>query len=316
VRKIILLTGAGFSYDWGGFLRDKMWAEIFNDRWLRDKYPNIIDHASKRNDVDYETVYYEIHECPSFNSAEREAIVKVFLKAYKDLDDSIRNAKYRNDTPRNVRDLLQQFINMNGGLFFTLNQDLLIERYFMDLIHIPFFNVGNQISGLRDWEFSSKYEFEVPKRPENEEPLNVAPRKLHYIKLHGSFNWKSSERSDGKRIMVIGHKKEFQIANEPLLKQYLKTFEEELSKGGVRLLIVGYSFQDEHINKIISQSNLELHIMNPLPREDFINQRRYLAELNEKIKNAFYHPYSLLKVFPSNEKESAEWREIKNSFFC
>ena len=182
----------------------------------------------------------------------------------------------------------------------------------MDLIHIPFFNLGNQISGLRDSEFSSAYEFNVPKRPENEEPLNVTPRKLHYIKLHGSFNWKSS---DEKRIMVIGHKKESQIANELLLKQYWTTFEEELSKGGVRLLIVGYSFQDEHINKIISQSNLELHIVNPSPREDLISQRQYLAELNEKIKKAFYHPYRLIDVFPSNGIESAEWRELKSSFF-
>ena len=31
MRKIILFTGAGFSYDWGGFLREKMWAEIVND---------------------------------------------------------------------------------------------------------------------------------------------------------------------------------------------------------------------------------------------------------------------------------------------
>lgn len=313
MRELILLTGAGFSHDWGGFLREKMWAKVFNDRWLRDNYSKIIDHASERNDVDYETVYYEIHEGP-FTPEEREAIDKVFLRAYKDLDDSIRNAKYRNDTPRNVRDLLLQFININGGFFFTLNHDLLIERYFMDLIHIPFFNVGNQISGLRDREFSSEYEFMVPKRPENEEPLNVAPRKLHYIKLHGSFNWRSSESSDGKRIMVIGHEKESKIANEPLLKEYLNTFEEELSKGGVRLLTAGYSFRDEHINKIIFQSDLELHIINHSSREDFIN-RPYSAELKEKIKNAFYHPYSILRVFPSNEKESAEWREIKNSFF-
>ena len=227
MRKIILLTGAGFSRDFGGFLSDEIWAHIFNNRWLRDNYPKIIEFANKRNDVDYETVYYEIHECPSFNSAERKAINKVFLKAYGDLDDSIRNAKYRNNTPRNVRDLLQQFINSNGEFFFTLNQDLLIERCFMDLIHIPFFNAGNRISGLRDWEFSAEYEFEVPKKPETEEPLNVAPRRLHYIKLHGSFNWMSSDR---KRIMVIGHKKQSQIANEPLLKHYFEQFEGELSR--------------------------------------------------------------------------------------
>jgi hypothetical protein len=316
VRKIILLTGAGFSRDFGGFLGDKMWAHIFNDRWLRDNYPKIIDLANKKNDVDYETVYYEIHEGP-FTPEERKAIDTVFLKAYKNLDDSIRYAKNRNNTPLNVGDRLRQFNNRNGEFFFTLNQDLLIERYFMDLIHIPFFQAGNRISGLRDWKFSTKYEFEVPKKPENEEPLNVAPRRLHYIKLHGSFNWMSS---DGKRIMVFGHKKESQIANEPLLKQYLKNFKKELSREGVQLLIVGYGFRDEHINKIISQSNLELHIIDSLPRSDFIKdeyweRRPYSAELNEKIKNAYYHPYSLFNVFPSMETESAAWGEIKSSFF-
>ncbi len=316
MRKIILLTGAGFSRDFGGFLSEQMWAHIFNDRWLRDNYPRIIDVANKRNDVDYETVYYEIHEGP-FIPAERKAIDEVFLKAYKALDNSIRYAKYRNNTPRNVRDLLQELINRNGEFFFTLNQDLLIERYFMGLIHIPFFQAGNRISGLRDWEFSSEYEFEVPKKPENEEPLNVASRRLHYIKLHGSFNWMSS---DGKRIMVIGHKKESQIANESLLKLYFEQFEEELSREAVQLLVVGYGFRDEHINKLISQSNLELHIMDSLPRPDFIKdeyweRRPYRTELNEKIKKAYYHPYSLFDVFPSVETESAAWGEIKRSFF-
>ena len=187
----------------------------------------------------------------------------------------------------------------------------------MDLIHIPFFQAGNRISGLRDWKFSTKYEFEVPKKPAKEEPLNVASRRLHYIKLHGSFNWMSS---DGKRIMVIGHKKESQIANEPLLKHYFEQFEGELSREGVQLLLVGYSFRDEHINKIISQSNLELHIIDSLPRPDFVKdeywkQRPYKAELKEKIKNAYYHPYSLWKIFPSIETESVAWREIKGSFF-
>jgi hypothetical protein len=55
--------------------------------------------------------------------------------------------------------------------------------------------------------------------------------------------------------------------------------------------------------------------MNPLSREGFIDQRPYSAELKEKIKKAFYHPYSLHDVFPSNENGSAQWREIKNNFF-
>jgi hypothetical protein len=94
--------------------------------------------------------------------------------------------------------------------------------------------------------------------------------RFQYIKLHGSWNWRTS---DGKRAMVIGRGKESRIMQEPLLSWYLETFESVLSKGGRKLLVIGYGFRDPHINEVIARCvdkhDLELYILSPLSPETF-----------------------------------------------
>ncbi len=54
--------------------------------------------------------------------------------------------------------------------------------------------------------------------------------KYFYVKLHGSWNWYSS---DGMKKMVIGRNKINQINTEPVLLRYFEIFKEVLSKGDV-----------------------------------------------------------------------------------
>jgi hypothetical protein len=84
------------------------------------------------------------------------------------------------------------------------------------------------------------------------------------IKLHGSYNWKSS---DGSRAMVIGRGKTEQIKNEPLLEYYFDIFRKVLSQNQRRLLVIGYGFGDEHINSVIADAvvnhSLKIYILSP-----------------------------------------------------
>jgi len=313
--RTILLTGAGFSKDFGGFLRKEMWEKIFNNRFLKESYPRINELANKVLNYDYESIYSEVHG--DLFKEEKDAIDGFFLKVYKQLDESIRSVFWRNNVPRDVKELIQRFSRKWGGgeYFFTLNQDLLIERLFFSEIHIPGFNAGNGISLIRDKEFSEEYIYEVPNNPSNQEPLTVAPLKLHYIKLHGSFNWISS---DGHRRMVIGKNKRGQIASEPLLEYYLNIFKKELLQKSVRLLVIGYSFLDEHINEVIAKSDVELHVIDPLEFDSFKNELKtkpYGTKIEGKICEGYYYPYRLIDIFPQAGIDSHAWKTIKESFF-
>lgn len=88
------------------------------------------------------------------------------------------------------------------------------------------------------------------------------------IKLHGSYNWKSSDGSDA---MVIGRGKAEQMMKEPLLRYYFEIFNAVLSQGKRRLLVIGYGFGDEHINGVISKAikdyELKLYILSPVSPE-------------------------------------------------
>ena len=68
INKFVLLTSAGFTYHFGGFLAKEMWALIFNN-------PDIGEHPQLkellRNDFDYESIYYKVIEGNGFKDAEK-----------------------------------------------------------------------------------------------------------------------------------------------------------------------------------------------------------------------------------------------------
>ena len=222
-----------------------------------------------------------------------------------------------------IVDLLSQ--NNQKTFFFTLNQDLFIERL---------------ISGIRLPISTPMMErFFIPNSIESKQPLDnnnfkVVPNKekidfekgkilqkneLHYIKLHGSFGWKSS---DGSSKMVIGRNKEKQIANEPLLLWYFNVFEQVLFQRGRKLLIIGYGFRDIHINEIIAEAiekhGLKLYIISPTAPNTF--KERLIKADSDNGQMIFqglsgYISANFQDLFPSNGNETDGWRELKEIFF-
>jgi hypothetical protein len=77
--------------------------------------------------------------------------------------------------------------------------------------------------------------------------LDLVPNSQPYFKLHGS----SDLMVDRSMTMIMGTNKSQAIDREPILKWYRSQFIEHLSKPHTRLMIIGYSFADHHINEII-----------------------------------------------------------------
>ena len=163
---------------------------------------------------------------------------------------------------------------------FTLNQDLFLERLF--LFNSNNFNDNNSllipIVGFPDIErYNEPYMcHKIPEKIdiENEKfklsALSSRGNAPIYFKLHGSCNWFKKDMY----LMVIGHGKDKFINNEPILKFYLNHFEEVLNEDEEKqLFIIGYSFQDEHINQIISKAKkTKLFILNTSPMKDFFDE--------------------------------------------
>jgi hypothetical protein len=139
LKKTVLLTGAGLSKPFGGFLASEMWSIFFN----RLSSP---DHLGMRHilrgNLNYELAYAEVI-AGEYAQSEKEYFTKCLMEAYADLDRSLCEITYNK---RAFIQPLRTFIDLfagedrERGFIFTLNQDLLIERFYSNhnfLLQIP-----------------------------------------------------------------------------------------------------------------------------------------------------------------------------------
>lgn len=217
-KNIILLTGAGFTKNFGGFLGTEMWAQIFND-------PEIQNNENLRNllqeDYDFESAYSTVMT-GHFSEEDKKIIKKVVEKAYKNLDDAIKDWVFTETSPYPVNwygwsKLINLFVGQGNekGLFFTLNQDIFIERRSGHRPPgAPFFTQELYNGHCR--EFTPDKFVTLPKEDAVAKAEQAFKDRtgLAYIKLHGSYGWKSS---DGLNQMVIG--KNIQARGKNFLKQ-------------------------------------------------------------------------------------------------
>jgi hypothetical protein len=291
------LTGAGFTHNFGGYLARDMWALIFNNPLIDDS-PSLKN--ALREDFNYERVYTSVLNENIFSQEDRNILTKVVREAYGRLDESIRT--FSRETPINdAREIIKDFSMSRGGsgLFFTLNQDLFVERFLGGGMLHPGLADNKIWTLLREREYDDSCTVFVPIDKNDIKQLSTADDFL-YIKLHGSFNWK---KADGSDVLVIGRYKMGEIENEPLLDWYFKLFQVELSKENRKLLCIGYGFGDDHINEVIYESlknGLKLYIISPSDPADFKN---YLFEnriaRGESIWEGLsgYYPCKLSHIF-------------------
>lgn len=328
----ILLLGAGFTKNFGGLLANEMWAHIFNHEKVQAQ-PRIKELML--NDFDYESIYYSVLEDPSFSENEKEAIKKATKLAYDNIDKIIIEYAERHSQIRGFYSI-DNFIRCfpphdqeikdpnNGKIFyrlpgennksfiFTLNQDLFFERFYSNLgypkLSIPGIKNSSEWFTYPTTFNNSLTPSDYCRLPNKDELTNkdiLLDGNYFLIKLHGSYNWKSFDGSD---IMVIGRGKKEQIQKEPLLKRYFEIFKKVLSQGQRRLLIIGYGFGDDHINRIISDAVknylLRIYILSPESPEKL---KEKLYEKSKKLKEQSYDKF---------EDPINIWQGISGYFQC
>lgn len=85
-KEQVLLTGAGFSKPFGGYLASEMWAVLFNK--LNTEITRNV-RAILRGEMDYELVYDSVLS-GNFTDVEKKRFADALLEAYGALDRSIQ----------------------------------------------------------------------------------------------------------------------------------------------------------------------------------------------------------------------------------
>ncbi len=294
--KNVLLTGAGFTRDFGGYLASEMWAVIFRQPEVR-RYPSLRKRMLER--LDYEALYHEVLSSESYSTDEKLSLTKAIRNAYEEMHEIIcqgADLKRNNTAAAVCRAFIAQFDGSGHerGFFFTLNQDLFLERFYQQasLVKIPGLGHPKWFNGELPSMLTDEDLVRLPDESRIEKFRanfwSKSSECFAYVKLHGSYGWRSSQ--DGSDVMVIGHEKLGSIEKEPLLKWYLSLFEEILRGPEKNLIIVGYGFGDAHINNVIADAirdcRLRLYVISPKLPSEF---RERLAPLNSSVTEPDVH---------------------------
>lgn len=278
-----LLTGAGFSANWGGWVASEAFEyllgcpEILGDDRLRD----LLWDCQLKGGFEDALAELQVGHAAGFSRqwSERQ-LISLQNAVGRMFDDMNSSFKGRGDlefqrpegliqtteeraiaTERTVRHFLMRF-----EAIFTLNQDLLLEHLYISRADVQN-EVRPELPGLqliRDPRAQSAESWAQSSwRPAAAREIALRGGTQAYVKLHGSSNW---YEDDGRRVLIIGGSKQQSIGTFPILHKYLGVLENALSAPSSRLVVIGYGFRDNHINAVLERaisSGLRLFVIDP-----------------------------------------------------
>lgn len=195
------------------------------------------------------------------SNANDEGNIKAVLKRYSEFIKVILQLLYH----ANSRQVTK---NIN---IFTTNYDLFIEKSLDELMKYESFVFNDGSNGYFNRILdSTNYNKSVAYRGLNDSYLNELPT-LSLIKPHGSMNW---ERDQEDNILIRKSVVESPVVVKPTglegqetflnnhFHDMLRVFQLELDKPQSILIVIGFSFQDKHIAKMLNRSlkNPELNV--------------------------------------------------------
>jgi len=197
----LLLTGAGFSYNWGGPLASDVFSALLADKDLDEHTRDLLFDSSGA----FEKVLADLHLSTDPDDQRRhEALITAVAGIFYGMNNTFMHVQFEFENPPSVQHSMASFLSRFHAIF-TLNQDALLEQHYNPMIGPPM-NWGHlQLPGMR---FMQPYQ-PSGARQDKFAVMEPNPRfgtfgtgAQPYVKLHGSVNW--SESNMGKRILIMG----------------------------------------------------------------------------------------------------------------
>jgi hypothetical protein len=279
----ILLTGAGFSYNWGGPLASDVFSALLADKDLDDHTRDLLFDSGGA----FEKVLADLQlSTDPADQKRHDALITAVAGIFNSMNNTFMHVPFEFENPPSVQHSMASFLSRFHAIF-TLNQDALLEQHYNPMIGPPM-NWGHlqlpgvwfmppfQPSGARQ----DKFAIMEPHPPFKTFGSGAQP----YVKLHGSVNWMESNR--GKRILIMGGQKAISIGLYPILTWYHDEFRKMLVRPAARLMVIGYSFSDTHINDAILDglaAGLKLFVVDPFVLKVLKNDPRIGAARSSLI---------------------------------
>lgn len=257
---VVILLGAGFSRNWGGWLAQEVFNYLIGVPELR-KHDRLIRLLwQHQSDGGFEDVVAEVQRAyvldPDAHNAELTTLQTAVHQMFSDMNNGYAS------TPgwefQQYRELMVHTFLIRFDAIFSLNQDLLLEqKYLNDNIMLGSSGKwgGWQVPGMKlDPQSFLPLQQRATGIWTPTAQMAIDPRYQPLYKLHGSVNWRTAAN---QALMIIGGDKARQIGAQPILTSYAEVFESTLMQPEARLMIIGYGFRDHHINRVIGRATYQ-----------------------------------------------------------
>ena len=210
----VLLTGAGFSRNWGGWLASEAFEYLLGCPEI-DRETRQLLWRSKESGGGFEDTLADLAIAKNDEGKRRfndltAALVGMFNMI--GLGFMRRPFEFQNNVLYMVKTFLVRF-----DAIFTLNQDTLLEQHYLGMLPGARW-VDCRVPGVK-WLDPARLSVSVtlqdkiaPKEPDPNDFI-IPPTSQPYVKLHGSCNW--SDGPSGGRILIMGGQKAIEINRFP-----------------------------------------------------------------------------------------------------
>ena len=263
----ILLTGAGFTHNWGAWLGSEAFEYLMGCRELDDAVRAEL-WADKNRGLGFEATLGRLQQQARTDARQMgrvQALTAALSGMFNMMDMGLKQQQF--EATNDMRFQLGPFLARFDALF-TLNQDLLLERHYFP---------GMELMNPRRWSgahspgigapapahtYSADLQVSAHRSPLPKDQFRVEGNIQPYFKLHGSSNW----FADGEQMLVMGGNKHEAIGASALLRWYWERFNFHLCQGGTKLMVIGYGFGDPHVNAALIDAagkGLKMFIVDP-----------------------------------------------------
>jgi len=201
---------------------------------------------------------------PATDAKDLERLLKKWLfQKCRQLSDAAVDLRYHEELLRRV---LLRSTTLPRSKVLTLNYDLLLERA-LDSLGVHYFDgfLGTITRTMR----TESYHYDLYYPGETTEGrVSRVDRVLHLYKLHGSINWR--RRASPAGDVFISHTEpaeaeygDVMIYPSPLkvtemngypYSEMFRHFSTHIHQPQSALIVIGYAFQDSHVNRLIYQA--------------------------------------------------------------
>jgi len=249
----VLLAGAGLSRNWGAPLAGEFASSLVQAVGADADLEALL----RVHEKDFETALAKLQA--AYLASPGDARVKGQLArlqaAIGGLFDDI-NGAFANDIPfelSNQREFMVSEFLARFDAIANLNQDMLLELGYEPRVLTA---SGGKLNGAAPPGLTAMLTPGVDpitqkhryRRTPMAGPFTVPARTQPIFKPHGSSDWVTRE---AEPLLVIGGDKEYLIAQHEILRWHHDQFAVYLRRAGAKLMVIGYSFSDTHINQVI-----------------------------------------------------------------